>query len=150
MKGSGKIIDLSSIQQLKIQSTDVSNVWNVSLPTQPWKFNSAVQERQSIVISLTANLPWRALWLSDWASEDSQGWRLFAYNEQLSPLDDEFSNGAWVLFFFETDPCSSFDISLKPTWPANANAAARTLHDFGADAAIWSWYDDNEWLIVTG
>jgi hypothetical protein len=78
---------------------------------------------------------------------ETAGWRLLARNESLSAVGDELRNGAWVLFFFEHDPGGVIDTP-APTEPANAADAARVVRDFGVAAAIWSWYDDNEWLVV--
>jgi hypothetical protein len=143
----GSVIDLSSLRQVRATATDVTNVWRISLPLQPWKFSDAEQERQSIVGKLSSAFPYRALWLSDWASYDRPGWRLLARDEMLSLLDDELSKGAWVLFFFEHDPGAIFD-ALIPAEPGDAADAARIIRDLGVAAAIWSWYDDNEWLVV--
>jgi hypothetical protein len=131
------VIDFSSLKQLHVQATEAANVWRVSLPMRPWRFDSAERERQS-----------RVLWLSDWASEDRPGWRYLAEGELLWPPNEELASGAWVLFFFERDPGASFDAAPVPTLPADAASAAHALRRFGADAAIWSWYDDNEWLIA--
>ena len=141
-------IDLPSLHQLRVKATDVSNIWRVALPLQPWKFGSAEHERQSIVEKLGSALPYRALWLSDWATDDRPGWRLLARDESLLSLNDELTKGAWVLFFFENDPAATFDTTLVPTEPADAAAAAQLLRNLGVAAAIWSWYDDNEWLVA--
>lgn len=142
------VIDLLSLKHLRIQDTEVANVWRVSLPTKPWKFGNAEQERDSLVTRLSEAFPYRALWLSDWASEDSPGWKLLDRNASLSSLVDELSKGGWVLFFFDRNPSASLDATFVPAEPADAAAAIGALRDFGATAAIWSWYDDNEWLIA--
>jgi hypothetical protein len=113
----------------------------------PWKLGSAEKERLSIVRKLDSALPYRALWLSDWASTDRPGWRLLTQEESLSTFDDDLQKGAWVLFFFDHDPGAIFD-ELIPTEPVDAADAARVLCGLGVDAAIWSWYDDNEWLVA--
>jgi hypothetical protein len=141
------VIEPSSLRELRAQATDVPSVWRISLPSQPWKSSGAEHERQVMVEKLSLALPYRALWLSDWASYDRPGWRLLARNESLSSLDDDLSSGAWVLFFFEHDPGAVF-YALIPVEPADPADAARLVRRVGAAAAIWSWYDDNEWLVV--
>jgi len=142
------VIDFSSLKQLQVRTTEVANVWRISLLTRPWRFESARQERQSLVEKLSADLPLRVLWLSPWTSEDRPGWRSLADGESLSSLNEELARGAWVLLFFARDPGAAFDAALVPTVPADAASAAHALRRFGADAAIWSWYDDNEWLVA--
>ena len=142
------MIDFSSLKELRVRATEAANVWRVLLPAQPWRFDSAEQERQALVAKLSADLPFRILWLSDWASDDRPGWQRLAEGESLSSLNDELARGAWALFFFERDPGTSFDAASAPTAPADAASAVHALHRFGADAAIWSWYDDNEWLVA--
>lgn len=135
------------MRQVKAEATDVPNVWRISLPARPWKFSSAEQERQSMVEKLSAALPYRALWLSDWASNDHSGWRLLARDESLTAWDDELSKGAWVLFLFEHAPGNVLD-ALIPSEPASPVDAVRQVRNLGGAAAIWSWYDDTEWLVV--
>jgi hypothetical protein len=141
-------IDLSSLQHLRVQATSVPSIWRVSLPLQPWEFSSAERERQSMVGRLSAVFPYRALWLSDWASDEHARWHLLARDESLSLFDSELASGAWVLFFFDHDPGATFDTALVPMEPVNAAAVVQLLHGLGVTAAIWSWYDDNEWLVA--
>ncbi|MGE0386812.1 MAG: hypothetical protein AB7Q97_18965 [Gammaproteobacteria bacterium] len=148
MNGAGRDLDLASMRQLRVQPTTVSNVWRVLLPLQPWRFENAQLERQSIVGKLSTALPYRALWLSDWANENAAGWCFLTRNQTLSSLADDLANGAWALFFFDHDPTSSFDTTLIPAEPTDATVAMDVLRNLRASAAIWSWYDDNDWLVV--
>ena len=139
------MFDLSAMRHVKAEATDIPNVWRISLPA--WKFSSAEQERQSMTEKLSAALPYRALWLSDWASDEHPGWHTLARDESLTAWDDELGKGAWVLFFFEHDPGNVLD-ALVPAEPASPVDAVRQVRDHGGAAAIWSWYDDTEWLVV--
>jgi hypothetical protein len=141
------VFDLSVMRHAKVKATSVPNVWRISLPVFPWKLSLAEQERQFMVKKLSAVLPYRALWFSDWASDERPGWHFLACNESMKAWDNVFNNGAWVLFFFEHAPGKILD-TLIPTEPTNLTAAAHQIHDLGVSAAIWSWYDDIEWLVV--
>lgn len=141
------VFDLSAMRRVKAEATDVPNVWRVSLPARPWKFSSAEQERQSITEKLSAALPYRALWLSDWASDERPGWHILARDESLTAWDHELGKGAWVLFFFEHAPGNVLD-ALVPVEPISPVDAVRQVRDLRGAAAIWSWYDDAEWLVV--
>jgi hypothetical protein len=141
------VFDLSVMRHVKAKATSVPNVWYISLPVSPWKLSLAEQERQFMVKKLSAALPYRALWFSDWASDEHPGWHLLACNESMTARDNAFSNGAWVLFFFEHAPGNILD-ALIPTEPTSPIAAAHQIHGLGVSAAIWSWYDDIEWLVA--
>ena len=141
-------IDLAAFRDLGTTATDESNVWNVRVPSAPWKVKRALLERASLVSKLEATLPYRAIWLSDWASDEHQGWKLLACGEQLSSLDDELRDGAWALFFFEGRPEGEKLLELLPVHPSNATAAIKSVQKLRASAAIWSWYDNYEWLVV--
>ncbi len=147
MRNAASPIDLSSLREVRAQLTEVPNVWRISLPRQPWKFDDAEQERQSILTKLSLAFPHRALWLSDWASDDRIGWHLLAYDESLSSWETELDKGAWVVMFFGHNPDASFS-TIVPAEPGDAADASRIVHELGAAAAIWSWYDDNEWLMA--
>lgn len=142
------MIDFASLKRLQVRATEAAGVWRIVLPARPWRFAGAQRERQSLVETLSADLPFRVLWLSPWASEERAGWRHLAAGEPFSSLEGELAGGAWAALFFERDPGASFDAALVPAFPADAAAAAQALLRFGADAAIWSWYDDKEWLVA--
>jgi hypothetical protein len=141
-------IDLTTFRDLVTAATDVVNVWHVRVPSMPWKIERSLQERVSLVSKLEASLPYRAIWLSDWTSDEQQGWRILTRDERLSSLDDELKNGAWALFFFEDQPDSEKLLELVPSEPPDATAAIQSVRKLGASAAIWSWYDNYEWLVV--
>ena len=130
------------------KTTDVVNVWHVRMPPIPWKIGKALCERVSLISKLEAALPYRAIWLSDWTSDEQQGWRILTLGEQLSSLDDDLKNGAWALFFFGDQPDRERLSELVPSDPPNATAAIQSVRTLGASAAVWSWYDNYEWLVV--
>jgi hypothetical protein len=147
---SGRVgtIDLATSQKLRTEPTNVANVWRASMPSQPWRFDGAEKERTSIVENLREAFVWQKLWLSDWASKERQGWFDTSSDESLSSVKDELSKGAWAWFFFDHNPGESFDSGFVPAEPADAISALRAVGNLGAAAAIWSWYDDNDWLVV--
>lgn len=148
MNASHAPIDLTALRDLVSKATDVANVWHVRMPSMPWKIEKALRERVSLVSKLETALPHRAIWLSDWTSDEHQGWRVLTRDEQLSSLDDELKDGAWALFFFGDRPDSEKLLELVPNEPPNATAAIQSVRKLGASAAIWSWYDNYEWLVV--
>lgn len=148
MNASHAQIDLTVLQDLVSQATDAANVWQVRMPSMPWKIERALRERASLVSKLETLLPYRAIWLSDWTSDEQQGWKILTRDEQLSALDDDLKNGAWALFFFEDRPDSQRLLEPVPSEPPNAAAAIQSVRKLGASAAIWSWYDNYEWLVV--
>lgn len=148
LNSSGNTLDLSALRYVQARLTELPTVWTISMPAQPWKFKRAEQERLLIVRKLGSAAPFRALWRSNWTSETRSGWSLATDSESELSTDEELSNGAWALFFFRNDPASTLE-SLVPTVPASAADALQAIHDCGAIAAIWSWYDDREWTIAT-
>lgn len=52
-----------------------------------------------------------------------------------------------MLFFFEHDPGNVLD-ALVPAEPASRVDAVRKVRDLGGAEAIWSWYDNTDWLVV--
>ena len=143
-----RAVDFSSVQYLNVQGTDVPNAWRVRLPRRPWVIRRAERERDGLLAKLTTAHPHRALWLSDWASDERHGWRPLNVHQSLAPYEHELSKGAWVLFFFDDERRPPLDAALPPGEPADPSAATRTLEDVGGAAGIWSWYDDTEWLLV--
>lgn len=141
-------IDLGALQKLMAAATDTENVWRIRVPSMPWKVQGALLERASLISKLEATFPHRAIWLSDWASDGKQGWRILASHEHLSSLDEELKNGAWALFFYGGHPELGKLAGQVPSDPPNATAAIQSVKELGASAAIWSWYDNYEWLLV--
>jgi hypothetical protein len=141
-------IDLTVFQDLLATATEVANVWQLRVPSMPWKIEKALHERESLVAKLETSFPYRAIWLSDWASGEQQGWRILTGDEQLSALDDDLKNGAWALFFFEDPPVGEKLGELVPSEPPNATVAIQSVRKLGARAGIWSWYDNYEWFVV--
>ena len=144
----GSALDLRAMRHLQVRSTGFANVWHVRLPSTPWRMKDALQERASLLTKLEGAFPYRALWLSDWATDDGPGWRLLAGDAMLSVFDNEITNGAWALFFFERSPELATLEQHAPTEPANYGVAVQALQHLGAMAGIWSWYDNSEWLLV--
>lgn len=138
-------MDFSAFPSLSVRPADVDGVWTVRLPKLPWKMASAEQQQRSIIKTLGNDHPNWALFLSD-ADSDS-GWHLLAGSDDLSRWEEKLARGAWALFFFRDPPNKSLDTVLpaSPDTPAAAVAFARSL---GAGAAIWSWFDDIEWLLA--
>jgi hypothetical protein len=141
-------IDLAIFEDLVCEVTDVNNVWNVRMPLLPWKNRKALRERISLVSKLELALPYRVIWFSEWASDEHQGWKVLTNDELLSSIDDELINGAWALFFFRFQPDTEKLLMLVPDDPSNASSAMQTVRSIGASAAIWSWYDNYEWMVV--
>jgi hypothetical protein len=118
------------------------------MPSMPWKIRKALSERASLLSKLEAALPYRAIWLSDWTNDEQHGWKILTRDEQLSSLEDDLTNGAWSLFFFGDQPDSERLSESIPIDPPSATAAIQSVRTLGASAAIWSWYDNYEWLVV--
>jgi hypothetical protein len=57
---------------------------------------------------------------------------------------EQWSVGA---FFFRDTPDVAFQ-SMTPKEPENNIEAKRKVRSIGADAGIWSWYDNLEWLLA--
>jgi hypothetical protein len=141
-------MDLKALSHLRIKATTVPDVQRVRLPRLPWRIKAALREREALTATLEAEFPFRALWLSDWASDDAPGWRVLAPDVSLSSFEEEFENGAWALFFFRQSPdLPSLETHLQVE-PADACAAVQVLRELGALGAIWSWYDNCDWLIA--
>jgi hypothetical protein len=140
-------LGLSALRHVRIDVTEVPSSWRLSLPRQPWRSSAAERERMSVVDRLDSVFPYRALWTSDWANDDPLRWRILAVGEPLASLAEDLDQGAWVLLFFRHDPGALIGKPV-PAAPADAISAARIVRDLGAAAAIWSWYDDNEWLVT--
>jgi hypothetical protein len=141
-------IDLAAFKGLISSATDVGNVWEVRLPSLPWKVGTALRERASLVLMLETAFPSRAIWLSDWASDEQPGWRILGREDQLSSLDEEMRSGAWALFFFAERPSLDELLKTVPKDPPTAVDASHSVQALGASAAIWSWYDNSEWTLV--
>lgn len=142
------MVDLKDLRHLRVKSTDVANVVHVCLPSLPWQMQEALRERETLLAKLESAFPSRALWLSDWASDDESGWRILARDVSVSSLKDDLTNGAWALFLFERDPDLQSLQQQVPAEPRDAHAALRVLRDLGAAVGLWSWYDNYEWLLV--
>jgi hypothetical protein len=143
-------IDLTTFKNLVFKATDVLNVWNIRMPLLPWKNGNALRERVSLVSKLEATFSHRAIWLSEWTSDEYQGWKVLTSDERLSSLDDdlELEQGMWALFFFQDQPDIKKLQDIVPNEPSNATFANQAVRNIGACAAIWSWYDNGEWLVV--
>lgn len=148
-RNGGLFVDLS-LCHLRVTNTTVQGVWLIALPGFPWQYGKAEEERNMIVTKLSETLPFRALWMSDWASEERPGWRIPGVRESISSIagEDELSNGGWALLFFDHDPGElvMHGLSCVPDGP---QLARRMLEDLSAGALISSWYDDKEWLLAS-
>jgi hypothetical protein len=87
------------------------------------------------------------LWLSDWVNGGTIGWHPLLPGLTLTSLDTQLSNGGWAILFFAENRIVSTE-KLAPFDPIQESNAEDALYRLGADAVIWSWYDDREWLIA--
>jgi hypothetical protein len=132
---------------LEVRSSDVAGVWYVRLPTWPWQYARADEEREALVGRLTDRAPCRRLWLSD-SPDDTHGqWQVLSPDQALSAVGSGLDYGDWVVLFFERAPDDS-SLPPAPSYPKTPAGARETLVEYGAAAAIWSWLDDAEWLVV--
>jgi hypothetical protein len=139
---------LPSFTRLSARESDVPGVWFVSLPMRPWKRAAAEAELGLMIDRLASALPARALWLSDWASDDKAGWHLLSAEAPWKAFERDLSQGAWALFFFGSASAANSVFSVRPAQPRSAAAAVKALQDLRAGAGIWSWMDDTEWLVA--
>jgi hypothetical protein len=143
------VFDPELMRHLQVLETDTADVWQVRLPTWPWQYPRAEHEREALVERLAEAAPVRRLWLSD-SPDDSHGqWLALAPDQTLkdgggSGLD----YGDWLLLFFAAEPTPE-SLVPAPGYPKTPADARARLAEYGAAAAIWSWLDDAEWLVVT-
>jgi hypothetical protein len=141
------VIDPSAMPHLRVEATEAAGVWHVRLPTWPWQYGRAEEEREALVRRLTDRAPIRRLWLSD-STDDSHGqWLVLATDQALGDVGSGLEYGDWLLLFFERDPDPGA-LGLAPVQPKSPAAAVERLTAYGASAAIWSWLDDAEWLVA--
>ena len=141
-------ISLSHIKHLRLEPTEVNHAWILRLPTFSMNSDAALRERGLLLSQLETAYPSRALWLSGWSGDDRLGWKLVTKESPLSAYQGDLDPGAWALFFFDGEPSLPILEQHQPQSPSNAVAALQTIAQFSAKAAIWSWYDDNEWLVA--
>jgi hypothetical protein len=139
------IIDISSLNYLKVKASNVQNAWNITLPLFPLGFNNAEQERRLILENLSSVFPYRMILMPG----EEKDWRFLAPDESLLLLGNELDEGGWILLFFKHDSKVSFDdIRLSAYRIPNDIIAKQLLYDIDAAAAIWSWFDDVEWFVA--
>ena len=131
---------------LEVQE-NVAGVWHVRLPRWPWQYARAEAEREALVDRMTAQAPIRRLWLSDSADDTHGQWQALAADQPLSDMGSGLAYGDWLLLFFERDP-EPGALAPAPAYPKTPAAALEKLAEYRAAAAIWSWLDDAEWLVV--
>src|SRR4051812_29242780 len=85
------------------KGSGIAGVWQISLPTLTWKQEKAERERNTFLHKLVEKFPFCSLWISDWASEQAEGWHSLDGSSLLSRLE-QLNEGGWALFFFETSP----------------------------------------------
>jgi hypothetical protein len=113
-----------------------------------WK-TGAERERLALIEELTAAFPMRAIGLSDWTTSDDSRSILLAPDQPLYWDEYQLKNGGWVLFFLDESSSMTPDLTtVVAKDPIDAKSALETLRKVGARAAIWSWYDDCEWLLA--
>jgi hypothetical protein len=137
--------DPADLPALRVTPTGTSGVWNVALSRWPWQVAQSEASRQALIDRLAARAPFRQLWQSDSPEDDQGRWLPVAPAQTLASVGKGIAYGAWVLLFFEHDGA---DPGPPPAYPKNPLAARDALQVYGAAAAIWSWFDDVEWLVA--
>ena len=140
-----RAFDPSVLTNLKVRPAKIPNVWYLSVRL--LKFARGDSERTALLSTLASTSPHLMLWLSDWAADDGPMWRSLTGVDALSEFDAELNVGGWALFFFENAYAAA---EAQGTMPAAAEPddAVRVLQQLRADAGIWSWYDDRDWLLA--
>jgi hypothetical protein len=138
---------LAALREVFLDRTDVEGVWNLRMPRLPWKAGAAERERRQFLTELEHTFPHRALFLSDPADGGSPRWQIIDREDDLSRWESDFAKGAWVLVFSQNKSSNDF-ANVTPTMPSDYATALEVVRSLGVDVAIWSWFDDNEWLLV--
>jgi hypothetical protein len=94
------------------------------------------------LISYTFN----ALWVTDWVSAYAEGWHILSVQNVLPALE-QLNEGGWMLVLFNAEPTVSLP-SLECV-PSEPQEAINFVDSMSAGAAIFSWHDDLEWIVVT-
>jgi hypothetical protein len=142
------VFDPERMQHLQVLETDTADVWQVRLPTWPWQYARAEEEREALVDRIAEHAPVRRLWLSDSADDSHGQWLTLAPEQTLAGAGGSgLAYGDWLLLFFPAEPKPE-SLVPAPGYPKTPAEALQRLQAYGASAAIWSWLDDAEWLVA--
>jgi hypothetical protein len=130
---------------LRVTPSGTPGVRTVALSRRPWEVAQGEASRQALIDRLAERAPFRLLWQSDSPEDDQGRWLSVASGQRLASVGKGVDYGAWVLLFFERDGAEPGPPAAYPKTP---HAALETLEIYGATAAIWSWFDDVEWLVA--
>jgi hypothetical protein len=139
--------DPTFLTHLEVRQATIPNVWHISRPLR--RFARADAQRAALLSKFASVVPHTMLWLSDWAIDDGPTWRSLTRIDALSELEEELNLGGWALFFFASASAAAAAQETAPVPVANdPQEASRVLQQLRAEVAIWSWYDDRDWLIA--
>lgn len=138
---------LAALRKVVVDETEVEGVWDLRMPRLPWKAGAAERERRQLLSELGHTFPYRALFLSDPMEGGSPRWQDLDREDDLSGWESDLARGAWVLVFSQSKPSNDLS-NVSPTLPNDNATALEVVRSLGVNVAIWSWFDDNEWLLV--
>jgi len=132
---------------LRIKELAPGGAWLIRAPRWPWKHKAGQEERKFLISKLVQKYPFTALWSSP--ENDPQNPYIWTFSppHELWEAIDRLCAGAWVLFFFSEEPGTPLQEIL--TIPTDERELKNLLRTMLATAVIASWYDDNEWVLVT-
>jgi len=136
---------MEGLKHLKVHTTDVAGVWDVTLPLL-LNHQAAKRERDSIVTTILGKFPFLALYSSlDCPAERELWWSFPTATDILNTLGSLYEGG-WALFFFDHNPVGlAATIDVVPT---DGNGILKLCDLIGSRAAIVSWFDDREWIVA--
>jgi len=140
-------LQVPEIKYLRVRGPGTRGEWLIRFSPWPWKYKLAENERRSVVASLIRKFPFQALWHPNWNDNANHPtWTLHSPTHPLESIESQHEGG-WALFLFNRDPGPA--LARISGLPTDADELKKLLTTLSAQAVIVSWYDDNEWILVS-
>lgn len=133
---------------LHVVKSHLADVWRVSTLSAPWNHHKGSSEQQKIVSAIIGQASYRAIWTRSLHAENGDGWLFSDFRTNFDVEGEGLKEGEWAAFFSRHAFVPSVVKVVVPTYPSSAEGALKSVQDLNACCAIWSWYDDTEWLIA--
>ena len=138
--------ELAGKGKLLVERDRVNGSWKIRLPKLPWRSAAANEERNSLLARLGREFPVVALWSPREGDLDNPFAWTFPSVSQLPKLVESLYEGGWALLFFKESPGARLQSITKI--PTDAENLKELLARLSGCAAISSWYDDLEWILI--
>ena len=135
------------MRALGLKPGKVQGVWYFAPLWWRWFRGYPVGNRDALISWLTARFPFHALYLSERASDHQPGWRVFSGDTDFAPFEYDMDLGVWAHLFLSRNPGDTLPAHGPRMFPKEGEAV-REIRNLGAGAGIWSWEDNNDWLIT--